>query len=440
MGLGLVAGGTRLLAGDLDVKGVTDDDVTAVLDQSRGALAVPLAGGDPQVVDPAAELVFARGNAIFAFHDVDFVSGFGDVVVWTAAGGAVPLVTASTAVLAVSDDGARVLATQGSSSDGTMTNLVVAGVDGSAPVAVMPASRTDGCASRAVFAGGRFVVSHCAPGSTTVAVSAIDAATGAAVTLLDAARNQVAAVPGGSGLVALIASNGDASLFPADGGAPTPLGSAIDAVVPLPDGTAVLVWGATGVGRVPLDGSPPVQLLDQGVAAIRAVSSDGATVLFRMNAGPRNDYGDLFAMSARAPAGVTALSAALDTTTFGDAFTADDSRALYVTEADNLFVGTLRSQPAGGGAVAEHGRGVWITRAYAGTRAVFTSDYVPFPERAGLAMLRAADTADATATATVIASPVGADFALTKARDRVVFSLQDGGDLAGLYVAPLPGL
>ena len=40
--LGSVVTGTQLLAGDLDVAGITTDDVAAVLDQTRGALAVPL--------------------------------------------------------------------------------------------------------------------------------------------------------------------------------------------------------------------------------------------------------------------------------------------------------------------------------------------------------------------------------------------------------------
>src|SRR5258708_11679566 len=50
-GSGVVLTGTRLAAGDLDVEGVTTDGFVAGFDWSRGALAVPLAGGAATLIE-----------------------------------------------------------------------------------------------------------------------------------------------------------------------------------------------------------------------------------------------------------------------------------------------------------------------------------------------------------------------------------------------------
>jgi hypothetical protein len=88
--------------------------------------------------------------------------------------------------------------------------------------------------------------------------------------------------------------------------------------------------------------------------------------------------------------------------------------------------------------VTDHGRAVWTVRAYADTRIVFSSDYTSRANRPGLTFLRAVDSASDGAVRAVIANRAGATFFLTPARDRVVFSFDEDGDRAGLYVAPLP--
>ena len=433
-----VVTGLQLLAGDLDVQGVTSDDFAAVLDQSRGALAVPIAGGNPQIVDPNSDSAFAFKNLIVSSHGFDFVADIGDLTVWTAAGGAVPLATASAGVLAVSDDGSRILVTQGSSSDATMTNLVVAGVDGSPPVMVAGVSRASSCSPRAAFAGGRFVVTHCDPGSSSVTVSSVDPATGAAVDLLTSAKNTFSVLPGPSARAAVVSATGDAFFVPITGGTLTPIGGNVEGIVATLDGTAVLLRGQGVLRRVPSDGSAATTLVEQGVDFITDVSPDGTQLLFRSTQGPRFGYGDLFATSALAQTTVTTLASTLDAATFGDAFTADSSRILFITQADDLFVGVLQSESVGGGAATIHGRAVWLGRGYADTRIVFSGDTTTRPDRPGLSVLRAVDSAADKATPTVIATSAGATFFLTQARDRVVFSFNDGGDRAGIYAAPLP--
>jgi len=440
--LGVVVSGARLLVGDLDVKGVTTDGFVAVLYQAAGALAVPVAGGATQTVDPAADSAGVLGDAIFTFRHWDDVAEIGDLGVWTAAGGARLFAAASAGVLASSDDTTRLLATQNSSDDGTATDLVVGAVagDGAAPTFVATISRDAACRARAAFCGGRFVVSHCDPGSESVTISSIDPVSGAAIPLLAHAKNQFAALPGPSGLVAVIAADGDAFFVPAAGGAMTPIGKNVDAAVVVADGSAVLLRAQGAITRVEVGGGASSTLVAAGVQDIWAVSPDGRSLLYRLTLGPRHGYGDLFLTSAAAPAATITLSKDVDATTFGDAFTRDGSRALYFADADDLLVGTLRSRAVTGDAApATHGTRVWTTRGYADARVVFTSDYVPIPERPGRAVLRAVDTGSPDAVPQVLATFAGADFALTPARDAVVFSFNDGTERAGLYIAPLPG-
>ncbi|HTA19148.1 MAG TPA: hypothetical protein VK989_07630, partial [Polyangia bacterium] len=231
---------------------------------------------------------------------------------------------------------------------------------------------------------------------------------------------------------------GDAFLTPVAGGEMTLVGHAVDAVVAVPDGSAVLLRARGVVSRVALTSARATVLVGSGAAAIWTVSADSRSMLFRLNFGPRDNYGDLFLTSAVAGGTPVTLSSTVDAAIFGDAFTSDGSRVLYVTEANDLFVGTLRSRSVGGADAATiHGRGVWTTRGYSGARVAFTSDYVPLPERRGRAVLRTVDTAGTASS--IIATFAGPDFSLTPERDRVVFSFNDGSDRAGLYVAPLPG-
>ncbi len=436
--LGVVINGTRLLAGDLDVVGVTSDGLVAVVDQSRGVLAVPLAGGPFQTVDAMGESAGVYANVVASFRNFDEAVGFGDLALWTAASTARVALPASTGVLAYSSDGARFLATTLSSSDATMTNLVVGSLDGTENLMVLAASLDGACRPRAAFGGGTFVVSHCAPGSTSVTISAVDPVSGAVTSLLEDAQNDFAVVPGDKGLVAVIDAAGDAFLTPAAGGEMTIIGHDVEAVVAVSDGSGVLLRARGVISRVALASAQPTILVGSGAESIWTVSTDGQSLLFRLNFGPRDGYGDLFLTSAVAPGAPVTLSTAVDATTFGDAFTKDGSRVLYITEANDLFVGTLRSRSVGGSdAPTIHGRAVWTTRAYSDARVVFTSDFVPLPERRGRTVLRTADTAGTASS--IIATFAGPDFFLTPERDRVVFSFNDGSDRAGLYVAPLPG-
>jgi hypothetical protein len=434
-----VEGGTQLLAGDLDVLGLTGDDVAAVLDQASGALAVPLDGSAAQVVDAASDVVVVNGRVIASLHNLDLGSRIGDLTLWTAATGPVAFAADSTGAFAVSDDGASVMATAASSSDGTTTTLVVGRLDGSPAMTVATASRDNGCAPRIGFAGGRFLFSHCAPGATSVAISSVDPAAGTVTDLLTGAQNLFVVVPAASPRVVVVAADGSAQLVAPDGTGATPLAAGVTSVIATADGSAILLASGGALVRVPTDGGASATVVPSGVASVHAVSPDGSHVLFRSGFGPRNGYGDLLLASATEAAPVTTLATTLDATTFGDPFTLDGSRALYITQANDQAVGVLETQAVDGGRAAVLGHGVWVAWGYRQTGVVLGADFASVPERPGRVTIQTRDAAAGGGDQpTTIAANAGADFFLTAARDRVVLSVPGTSGAAGLYVAPLP--
>src|SRR5438552_1167224 len=75
-------------------------------------------------------------------------------------------------------------------SDGKSADLVWIATAGNAATTLWPqVSEVAPCRPRLAFAAGRFVVTHCDAGSSSVIVSSVDAATGAHVDLLSPARN-----------------------------------------------------------------------------------------------------------------------------------------------------------------------------------------------------------------------------------------------------------
>jgi hypothetical protein len=433
--LALVLDGERIATGSLQLFGVTSDDVAAVLDSARGAVALPLAGGDPIVIDPASQLMIVQGNVIFSYHHYDVLSRFGDVTIYSTRGGVQTLGKDATLKQLVADDGNGIFSTQATSSDALTTDLVLAHADGSVPVVLFGQQPTSGpCGYLALKGAGRFVVAHCPLGATTYTVSSIDPATGATVDLATGAR--LFTLNPATSSVIVIDAAGAASLIPVVGGSPTPIAGKAEYALLSNDGSFVLVLSAGVMTRVPLDGSPTVTLVSEGVLIPRALSGDNAHLVFAKTLGERSGATDLWLTPAIAPAPPIALSMLPDASLFGDAFTTDSSRVLYETETDALFTGTLQSQPVGGGPVVVHGRHVWGHLALDGTRIAFNDDYQPLPKRDGIANLRVVDTASGEPP-TLVATRAGARFGWSAARDRIVYTFDDGSDRSGLYVKSL---
>jgi hypothetical protein len=428
---------TLLLGGDLDIAGLTTEDVAAVVDQQRGALAVDVASGDAQTVDAAAGLIAVDGPAVVAFRNFDFVTSIGDMTVWTRATGAVTLARDATTLHLLNVGTGRMLLSEATSSDGTTTQLVVKALDGTLSLPVATVSRLGSCFGRAEGTPTAFVVAYCAPGSQTVVVAAIDPMTGAMTSLNQDGNTAFRVVPG-SETVAMVSATHEGSLVTTAGQLITRYGSNVDALTPAPDGSAVYIRAQGSLRRAPVDGSAPVELVASGVASIRAVSTTGRQLLFNGKLATRNSYGSLLLASGVVAGPVATLVSTLDGTTFGSAFTADESRVLYFSSADDDFVGTLRSRDVNGGDDDVLGEHVWTAHAYARSRVVFTADYFEVPKRVGHATVEAVDTSGGGAP-TIISTDAGADAYVTAAGDQVVFSYHPtAGDGPGLYVAPLP--
>ncbi len=432
-----VVSGKALLNGQLDLFGITTDDVVAVLDAGGGALAVSVSGGAAQPVDPAAEMVAAVGPMIYAFHGVDPTDTFGDLTIWTAAHGAVPFARGATWPVAVTDDGTRVLATAQTSADGTQTNLVLGGTDGTPPATLFPVGLDLGCEPVLQFTAGRFVASVCLPGTSDATVFSIDPADGSAISLLTGAQNQVTVIPGASS-VALVDRAGTAYVADLAGAVLVPVGQAVTDVESSPDGSALFLASAGTISVVPLTGAAPGPLPPTSVVSLSGVSPDGRQLLFQAKEAVRPLSGGLWITSTTPGGPFSRLSFEDDTATAASpAFTADSQWALWFTDPDPYGAGTLMASAVSGGAPSVLGRDVVTVAASSGAHVLYTDGYTLVGRRPGRTVLHAADLSTG-AGPTVLATDAGGAFYLTRARDRVVYSFDDGSPRAGIYVADAP--
>jgi hypothetical protein len=429
--------GLPLLNGHDDVFGITTDDVVAAQDPALGALAVPVSGGRVQQIDPTSDLVAVAGPVIYSFHGVDPTSTFGDLTIWTSAHGLVPFAAAATWPLAVSDDGAYVLATAQTSSDGTSTNLVLGGTDGAPPVVLFPIALGEGCQPVIRFAAGRFVVSACAAGACQPSVTSIDPSDGTTIPLLAMAQSPITVVPGATA-VALLDTTGTAYLADVAGGHPMVIGQEVTEIVASPDGSALFLNQSGTIGVVPLTGQPGTVLPPAGVIGLLGGSPDGQQLLFQTKQGVRPGFAGLFVTPTGAGGEARRLSSEADATVPDSPFTADSQWALWTADHDAYGAGELMDARVSDGNGSRLGTGVWKVSAAGGARIVYTDGYTLVPGRPGRAVLRASDLSAGATAATVLATSVHPDFYLTYAHDQIVFSFDDGTAQAGIYVAPVP--
>ena len=186
-------------------------------------------------------MVAVTGPVIYSFHRRrPERAPSGELTIWTAANGAIPFASGATWPVAVSDDGTRVLATAATASGGTQTTLVLGGTDGASPTTLFAVGLGLGCQPSMQFAGGRFVVSACPPGSAEATISSIDPADGTTITLLTGARNQVTVIPFAQ-IVALIDRDGTAYVADVAGSHPQVIGQSVTQIVCSPDGSALFL-------------------------------------------------------------------------------------------------------------------------------------------------------------------------------------------------------
>ena len=431
--------GLPLLKGNFELHGITTDDVVAGLDPVRGALAVPVSGDGVQQIDATSDQVAVAGPVIYSFHGVDPTSTFGDLTIWTSAHGPVSFATGATWPVSVSDDGAYVLATAQTSSDGAQTNLVVGGTDGTPPAVLFPIGLGEGCQPAIRYAAGRFVVAACAPGVSEVSVSSIDPSDGAVIPLLAKAQSQITQIPAAAA-VALLDMAGTAYLADVAGGHAMVIGQQVTEIVAGPDGSALYLQEAGTISVVPLTGQPCATLAPTGVIGLLGASPDGQQLLFQTKQAVRPGFAGLW-ITPTVPAGqVHRLSSEDDPTVSESPFTSDSQWALWFADHDVYGAGELMAAPASGGAASLLGTGAWNVSAAGGARIIYTDGYAVGPGRPGRAVLRASDSSAGPAGRTLLATYVDPNFYLTHAHDQVVFSFDDGTEQAGILRRSGPAL
>jgi hypothetical protein len=429
--------GLPLLKGNFELFGITSDDVVAGLDTERGALAVPVSGDGVQQIDATSETIAVAGPVIYSFHGLDPTSTFGDLTIWTAAHGPVSFATGATWPVSVSDDGAYVLATAQTSSDGAQTNLVVGGTDGTPPTVLFPVGLGDGCQPAIRYAGGRFIVAACAPGVSEVSVSSIDPTDGGVIPLLAKAQSQITQIPSAAA-VALLDTDGTAYLADVAGGHPMVIGQQVTQIVASPDGSALFLQAGGTINVVPLTGQAGATLPPAGVIGLLGASPDGQQLLFQTKQAVRPGFGGLWVTPTQPGGQLHRVSSEDDPTVSGSPFTSDSQWALWFADHDVYGAGELMAAPASGGAALLLGTGAWNVSAAGGARIIYTDGYTVGPGRPGRAVLRASDLSADAAGKTLLATYVEPNFYLTHAHDQVVFSFDDGTEQAGIYVAPVP--
>ncbi|MBI2395107.1 MAG: hypothetical protein HYV09_36390 [Deltaproteobacteria bacterium] len=454
------SGPTRLYPGAVTLQGVTTDDWAIVADGTSSVIAIPLSGGASQTVATSASRLLISGKVVFVWSGIDSY-GFGTLRAWTATGGAKIVATKSLApsttnagarqVAAASTDGAWIAFTDGGTSGiwSRYADFKVASADGTAVKTVFTQyivfdgiyDYEDWCAPKLGWVGTRFVTTHC-PGSGTVSLSAssLDPAAGTATTLGTNLGTYWTTNETGT-IVSLLTnyssiSGGTLRVVAPTGGAATTIDTGVAAWALTRDGSAIVYQTmVNALKRSPTASPAPTTLVTSGVVTLlSAPSDDDKFILYSSRTAAPYDV--RLASATTAGTG-TVLHATANAAIYGDAFSADSKHALYFASVVSPDVGTFTAHPVAGGSVISLGSSAWIAFATSGGKLVWNDDHVG-TTTSGRATIRTRDMSSLTGTVTTIASGADRAFALSTAKDRVVYTLSGSSLTNGLWVAPIP--
>ena len=442
--------GTRVLAGDVALDGVTTDDRAIVTDQKKGLLAVTISGGmaQPQVIDPAPDSVAIGGKVVFSFSTVDMTTGVGKLIVWSQAVGAPKVLSqaAVNGVVSASADGLYIAYSDKASFDGATADLIVAKADGSGAhtIATGVDSGAGGCQPFLQFAGGKLIFTHCdlaaAPdgGMASATVSFADPATGNA-TVLKANAADTFSVDKAGAKVFVADAMGKGSVVSTAGMPEVAIDTNVSDGYITGDGSTVIYRTlGNALKRASVSAMPgPVVLVAKNVNQLQALSPDEKWVLFTNTTDNNTGFYDLFLSSATTPgAPVTLVANPAGSLIGADPFTADNSRAVFFGEVDaNTLAGTLIAQPVSGGMMAMLGAKAWTEFAAKGTTVVFGDHYRAAAMQRGRVDVFVADTAKTDPPAQLVPN-ADADIFPNTAKDKLLFTISTGTG-NGLYVLGL---
>ncbi len=448
------------------VQGVTSDGQIIFYDGNTMKLnAVPVAGGTPAVIggwDKSQSLIFTSNKvALYWNGATQTTQPHGALGVYTAAGGAQTLGMASLfgapggGNIDVSADGSLVLYTDNVTA--STTEIWLAGSDGSNKTKIVPtASIGTNCVPVLRFAGTTPIVAYCTaqPDAGTTLSATVAAYTAAGqvsqtFTSGDAFYGFSVGSAGSTWSVEYVTSAG--MYVEAVGGtAPTLIDAKGAGGIFTHAGTDVIYFENDGsLWRSPIATPAPAEVATGPYAGTLALSSDDKWVETFRSQNSTTFFTDMYLMSTtpgadggNAPTTLTSMTTGAN---FGDAFTADDSHALFfpnvVMSGSAGYVGaydTFPLPPPTGMMPKTIAQNVWEEFATSGAKTLYNDNYAPNAGFAGAADIEAVDLAG-TAAATTLVSQADANFFVTADKKTIVYSWSAcPGSKGGIYTLAAP--
>ncbi len=448
--------GTQLQTGNsLTLWGVTSDGFAIYTDDVAQMLyAAPLGGGPAALIAPVSA---SRGTFYYGFTTnkvalmwsaIGQSSLVGSLIVWSSAGGAHTLTTASRAFLAaVSSDSQHLVYLDHATSQGT-GDMLGAAVDGSG-VTTLLAGLGDfqNCPPYPIFAGSNAaVVPHCDNPDASFSGATVSAFAPPAWTRTDVFTNVypgVNADPAGAQVLA--SGNAGLMVAPVGGGSST----LIDPIGAYgffsSDGMSVLYNDNNGaLKRSPIASPAPVTLVAGGVFGLLGLSPDQSSALSYQNFNPQTYLTDLDLASTVSPGPITVLSSTATAAvpgsyTLGNSFTEDSSHALYYTNFNVMsYVGTLTAFDVNTSSPTVLGQNSTAAWASGPSKVVFSDNYVALGGTSPAVDIESVDTATSSSPTHVVGG-ANPQFYMSPAADQIVYTWSEQpGPRAGLYVVPVP--
>jgi hypothetical protein len=457
----------------VSIVGVTTDDFVVYLDSSTvtpTVYAISLAAGSKPITIGLADQndnVVVAGKVVL-FEGNGNKNGVGQLSVWTSAASAASVIstascssTPQSGLYAVSADSKYVLFFDDSDTSCITGTLTVVGADGSGKAALDPSVDLAGnyCSLMLAFAGDHAVAGYCVTsadagavidaslpgGNTTINVATVSAFGPPSWTpepLLVGAQPSVTTDSSGTRVI-LVGPNGT-TMYPLDGGAPVTIdpNGALGAVTNTPgflaDDGGVLVYTTTAqaLERAATTQSPaPTQLGNAGTFSdILSISPNQGWAIGTLNT---YDYPaiDLYLVSIATPGAVTTLSATATATIYGDSFTADSSRALYLTAINSNGSGTLNALPVAGGTPMILNAAALADFATSGTNVVIDGNLDP---NEGIADILLADVSKANAPSVLVSYADPYPF-MNAEKTTILYSWSyRPGTTSGIWALPVP--
>jgi hypothetical protein len=476
--------GKQILANPtVTVVGVTSDGQVIYYDGSQ-LNAVPVGGGSPKAIgswDKSQAIIFTSSKvAIYWNNATQMTNAHGALSVWTAAGGQQALGAQSNfgvpggGNIDVSADGSLVLYTDNVTT--ANADIYVAGSDGSNKTKLVAAASIGAnCHPIVRFAGNTPIVGYCTsqPDGGTTLNATVAAYSGAMWKTVQTFATDafydfsIGPVPSGDGGVS--AYNVE---FVRNAGSvmPSPVAMYVEALggtTPTlidPQGAGgifthagtdvIYVQYGGSVWRSPIATPAPAEVASGQYAGTLALSSDDKWLELFKGQDPTTFFTDMYLVSTTpADGGNTPMTLSSCTTSnmmlkcvganFGDAFTADSSRALFfpnvIMSGAAGYVGaydSLTLPPSG--TPTTIAQNVWEEFASTGAKTLYNDNYASNAGFQGAADIESIDLSTATAAKTLV-SQADANFFLTADKKTIVYSWSAcPGNNDGIYALPTP--